>query len=291
MNSQKNTKQVNDYVLLFSAGAAVGTLFLWAASYIFPEGDIVEGRRVFENIPKYLQYAFYLLSASSVFISGYLFSLRAKNWARGTTEKRKTSLSSKIKSFFDGILMRTVLRFRAAGLMHSLIYVGFLGLFAGTITLEIHHLMPPSLKFLQGTTYFVYSFSLEIASLVYLTGIAWAFYRRLFGTEYRIKVKTKMDDYLTLGLLAFMGISGLTTEAGRIIVEGFPEYEKWSFVGYFLADILPIENGVLFHRTSWILHVISFFVFLISLPQSKLRHITTSIYHFVKLPMDWMNFP
>ena len=286
MINQKKQRQVNDYVLLFSAGSAVGTLFLWAASYIFPEGDIVEGRRVFENIPKYLQYAFYLLSASSVFISGYLFSLRAKNWARGKSEKRKTSLTSKIKSFFDGILMRTVLRFRAAGLMHSMIYVGFLGLFAGTITLEIHHLMPPSLKFLQGTTYFVYSFSLEIASLIYLYGIAWALFRRIFGTEYRIKVKTKMDDYLTLGLLAFMGITGLTTEAGRIIVEGFPEYEKWSFVGYFIAEVLPVENGVLFHRVSWILHVISFFIFLISLPQSKLRHIITSPVNMFLSPKD-----
>ena len=286
MINQKKTKQVNDYVLLFAAGSAVGTLLLWAASYVFPEGDIVEGRRVFENIPKYLQYAFYLLSASSIFISGYLFSLRAKNWARGKSEKRKTTLISKIKNFFDGILMRTVLRFRAAGVMHSMIYVGFLGLFAGTITLEIHHLMPPSLKFLQGTTYFAYSFSLEVASLIYLFGIAWALFRRIFGTEDRIKTKTKMDDYLTLGLLAFMGISGLTTEAGRIIVEGFPEYEKWSFVGYFIADVLPVENGVLFHRISWILHVISFFVFLISLPQSKLRHIITSPVNMFLSPKD-----
>ena len=286
MINQKKTKQVNDYVLLFAAGSAVGTLLLWAASYVFPEGDIVEGRRVFENIPKYLQYAFYLLSASSIFISGYLFSLRAKNWARGKSEKRKTTLISKIKNFFDGILMRTVLRFRAAGVMHSMIYVGFLGLFAGTITLEIHHLMPPSLKFLQGTTYFAYSFSLEVASLIYLFGIVWALFRRIFGTEDRIKTKTKMDDYLTLGLLAFMGISGLTTEAGRIIVEGFPEYEKWSFVGYFIADMLPVENGVLFHRISWILHVISFFVFLISLPQSKLRHIITSPVNMFLSPKD-----
>ena len=286
MINQKKTKQVNDYVLLFAAGSAVGTLLLWAASYVFPEGDIVEGRRVFENIPKYLQYAFYLLSASSIFISGYLFSLRAKNWARGKSEKRKTTLVSKIKNFFDGILMRTVLRFRAAGVMHSMIYVGFLGLFAGTITLEIHHLMPPSLKFLQGTTYFIYSFSLEVASLIYLFGIAWALFRRIFGTEDRIKTKTKTDDYLTLGLLAFMGISGLTTEAGRIIVEGFPEYEKWSFVGYFIADMLPVENGVLFHRISWILHVVSFFVFLISLPQSKLRHIITSPVNMFLSPKD-----
>ena len=150
MNNQKKERQVNDYVLLFSAGAALGTIFLWAASYIFPEGEIVEGRRVFENIPKYLQYLFYLLSASSIFISGYLFSLRAKNWARGSKEKRKVKLSQRIINLFDGLLMRTLFRFKAAGMMHSMIYVGFLGLFAGTITLEIHHLMPPSLKFLQG---------------------------------------------------------------------------------------------------------------------------------------------
>ena len=73
----------------------------------------------------------------------------------------------RIFNLFDGLTMRTVLRFRAAGLMHSLIYIGFLGLFAGTITLEIHHLMPPSLKFLQGTTYIVYSFTLELATIAY----------------------------------------------------------------------------------------------------------------------------
>ena len=78
MNKFLNKYKANDYVLLFSAGAAVGTLFLWAASYVFPEGEIVGGRRVFENIPKVLQYIFYVLSATTVYISGYLFSLRVK---------------------------------------------------------------------------------------------------------------------------------------------------------------------------------------------------------------------
>ena len=136
MNKIFKNFKANDYVLLFSAGASIGTLFLWGASYIFPEGEIVGGRRVFENIPKVLQYIFYVLSAATIFISGYLFSLRVKNWTRGTEEKRKVKLSQRIFSFLDGITMRTVLRFKAAGLMHSLIYVGFLGLFAGTVTLE-----------------------------------------------------------------------------------------------------------------------------------------------------------
>ena len=152
MNKFLSKYKANDYVLLFSAGASLGTLFLWAASYIFPEGEIVGGRRVFENIPKVLQYIFYVLSAATIYISGYLFSLRVKNWTRGKEEKRDVKLSQRVYKLFDGLTMRTVLRFKAAGLMHSLIYIGFLGLFAGTVTLEIHHLMPPSLKFLQGTT-------------------------------------------------------------------------------------------------------------------------------------------
>ena len=92
MNNSKPKKQVNDYVLLFSAGAALSVIFLWLASYIFPEGEIIGGRRVFENIPKSIQYIFYILSASSIFISGYLFSLRAKNWSRGSEEKRKVKI-------------------------------------------------------------------------------------------------------------------------------------------------------------------------------------------------------
>ena len=41
MNKLFKNFKANDYVLLFSAGASIGTLFLWGASYIFPEGEIV----------------------------------------------------------------------------------------------------------------------------------------------------------------------------------------------------------------------------------------------------------
>jgi Fe-S oxidoreductase/nitrate reductase gamma subunit len=160
--------------------------------------------------------------------------------------------------------------------MHSLIYVGFLGLFAGTVTLEIHHLMPPSLKFLKGQTYIVYSFLLELATLAFLIGLFWALLRRIFGTEFRIKTKTNLDDYLTLSLLILLGITGITTEAGRIALENFPDYEKWSFVGYFFAKLIPLQNPEIFHRLSWIIHVVLFLAFLISIPLSKLRHIFTS---------------
>jgi len=266
----------NDLVLIFSAGVSLGTIFLWAASYLFPEGDVTTGRQVFVNIPKVLQYIFYVLSSATIFISGYLFSLRVKNWNRGKPEKRSAKTSKRIANLLNGLTMKTLLRFKAAGLMHSLIYVGFLGLFAGTVTLEIHHLMPPSLKFLKGQTYIVYSFLLELATLAFLLGLFWALFRRIFGTEFRIKTKTNLDDYLTLSLLILLGITGITTEAGRIALENFPDYEKWSFVGYFFAKLIPLQNPEIFHRLSWIIHVVLFLAFLISIPLTKLRHIFTS---------------
>ena len=276
MNKFFSKYKSNDLVLLFSAGASLGTIFLWIASYFFPEGDITTGRQVFVNIPKVLQYIFYILSSATIFISGYLFSLRVKNWNRGKPENRTAKTSKRLSNLLNGLTMKTLLRFKAAGLMHSLIYVGFLGLFAGTVTLEIHHLMPPSLKFLKGQTYIVYSFLLELATLAFLLGLLWALFRRIFGTEFRIKTKTNLDDYLTLSLLILLGVTGITTEAGRIALENFPEYEKWSFVGYFFAKLIPLQNPEIFHRLSWIIHVVLFLAFLISIPLSKLRHIFTS---------------
>ena len=276
MNKFFSKYKSNDLVLIFSAGVSLGTIFLWAASYLFPEGDVTTGRQVFVNIPKVLQYIFYVLSSATIFISGYLFSLRVKNWNRGKPEKRSAKTSKRIANLLNGLTMKTLLRFKAAGLMHSLIYVGFLGLFAGTVTLEIHHLMPPSLKFLKGQTYIVYSFLLELATLAFLLGLFWALFRRIFGTEFRIKTKTNLDDYLTLSLLILLGITGITTEAGRIALENFPDYEKWSFVGYFFAKLIPLQNPEIFHRLSWIIHVVLFLAFLISIPLTKLRHIFTS---------------
>ncbi len=61
----------------------------------------------------------------------------------------------------------------AAGLMHSLIYWGFLILFLGTVTLEIDHILPEQFQFLEGRVYQGYSAILDLASLMFLGGLAW----------------------------------------------------------------------------------------------------------------------
>ena len=281
-----NKKMISSSILYISLGAASGTLFLWLASYAFPDGEIEIGRIVFGNVPKFIQYSFYLTTIVTIMLSGYLFSLRSRNWERGLPERRNKLLSQRFLELFKALNMNTVRRFRAAGLMHSMIYIGFVTLFIGTITLEIHHLMPPSLKFLQGLTYQIYSAILDSASLIYIYGLTWAIYRRLFTSERRIKDKTLKDDYVTLFVLLFIGISGLTTEAARISLLGRPLYEIWSFVGYSMSFLIPTNIASIFHQTSWVLHVVSFFIFLILLPITKLRHIVTSPINMYLSPND-----
>ena len=64
--------------------------------------------------------------------------------------------------------MRTLLRDPAAGVMHSLIYFGFLVLLAVTTVLEIDHQLPGELKFLHGSAYQAYSFVGDAAGVVFL---------------------------------------------------------------------------------------------------------------------------
>ena len=67
--------------------------------------------------------------------------------------------------------MKTLLRDPAAGLMHSAVYYGFVVLFLGTVTLEIDHLLPSGLKFLEGRVYQGYSLVLDAFAVIFLGGL------------------------------------------------------------------------------------------------------------------------
>ena len=157
-----------------------------------------------------------------------------------------------------------------------MVYYGFLVLFLGTVTLEIDHLLPAGFKFLQDDVYRAYSFILDAAALVFLGGLAWAFVRRYGQAPWRLRSKTRPEDFWILVTLALVGVSGLATEAARIAVENRPSYEVWSFVGYPLSQLVPQGPAAGIHQVIWVIHVASFLAFLVVLPTTKLRHMVTS---------------
>ncbi|MXZ68494.1 MAG: 4Fe-4S dicluster domain-containing protein [Acidimicrobiia bacterium] len=219
---------------------------------------------------------FYVAVAGFLFLTFYLFSLRAKNWQRGAPDRRTGLWRERLEAMGAGLRMQTLMRDRGAGLMHSMVYYGFLVLFLGTVTLEIDHLLPAGYKFLQDDIYRGYSFILDAAALVFLGGLAWAFVRRYGQAPWRLRSKTRPEDFWILVTLALIGVSGLATEAARIAVENRPAYEVWSFVGYPLSFLVPQGPAAGIHQVIWVIHVASFLAFLVVLPTTKLRHMVTS---------------
>jgi Fe-S oxidoreductase/nitrate reductase gamma subunit len=235
-------------------------------------------REVFRNIPYALQTLFYTVLSVLFLAVGYLFALRVRNWSRGQPDDRSTTRKNferRARDFRAGVYMRTLLRDPAAGLMHSLMYFGFIGLFIVTAISEINHQMPRSWKFLHGQTYQAYAAFGDAVGVMFLAGVVWAIGRRYVQRPYRIRIKTRPEDAVILGTLLFLGVSGFVVEALRIADVGHPHFEKWSFVGYPFA-LLFHGHHVGWYRGLWVVHVGGFALFLLILPTTKLRHMFTS---------------
>ncbi|MDJ0960671.1 MAG: heterodisulfide reductase-related iron-sulfur binding cluster [Acidimicrobiia bacterium] len=274
--SERRRITASGVLLVVAALSVVGTLALWWLASLSDKPDFEIGRQVFGNIPSVLKAIFYMTTAVFLGLSAYLFAQRAKNWERGSSDDRRRLLKQRLHAAREGLQMRTLLRDPAAGLMHSAIYYGFIVLFLGTVTLEIDNLLPNNLKFLQGGVYQVYSLILDVFAVVFIAGLVWAAVRRYGQRPWRLRSKTKAEDGWILLTLGAIGVTGIAVEAARIAVDGRPDFETWSFVGYPLSFLVPEASASGIHQGLWIAHFVAFLGFLVVLPSTKLRHMFTS---------------
>jgi Fe-S oxidoreductase/nitrate reductase gamma subunit len=256
--------------------SALGTLALGVLGTIPAHPSFEIGREVFGNVPDAVVLVFYVGLSAFLWLTFHLFAQRAASWQQGAGERRTGHWRERLARLYDGLSMKTLMRDPRAGVMHSMIYFSFIVLFLGTVTLEIDHLLPSNLKFLQGGFYLGYSAILDLAGLIFLGGLALAVFGRYILRPWRIRSKTKPQDALILGVLALIGITGLLVEAARISLSGRPDFEVWSFVGYPLSFLFdPVDAGD-WHRFLWVSHSVLFAAFLVILPVTKLRHMFTS---------------
>jgi Fe-S oxidoreductase/nitrate reductase gamma subunit len=243
-------------------------------------------REVFEGIPGYLQIAFYTIIPALLVWGSLQFADRIRNWERGAPDRRKTTkknFKQRLADYRAGVYMRTLLRDSAAGLMHSMMYFGFLVLLGVTTVLEVDHQLPPALKFLHGDVYRAYAAVGDIAGIVFTSGVIWAIIRRYVQRPYRIRIKSKPEHAIGLGVLLAIGVSGFGSEMFRIAESQAAginmDHEKWSVLGYPLAQLVNgwSESTLnTMHQVLWTSHVLSFIAFLIILPITMLRHMFTS---------------
>jgi len=243
-------------------------------------------RDVFGGIPSALKVAFYTVIPVMLVWGSLRFADRMRNWERGAPDRRRTTprnVKRRLADYRAGVYMRTLLRDSAAGLMHSMIYFGFLVLLGVTTVLEIDHQLPESLKFLHGGVYQAYAMVGDAAGVVFTVGVMWAIVRRYVQKPYRIRIKSKPEHGIILGVLLAIGLSGFAAEMFRIAASAAGgkdmDFEKWSFVGWPLSRLVDgwslgaLEN---WHQAMWVLHVLTFVAFLALLPITMLRHVFTS---------------
>ncbi|MGI9614448.1 MAG: 4Fe-4S dicluster domain-containing protein, partial [Acidimicrobiales bacterium] len=253
-----------------------------ATTFQFHDDASVQ-REVFENIPSPLRLAFYTIIPMLLVWGSLQLSYRVKNWERGAPDRRATTpknLKKRLGDFRAGVYMQTLMREPGAGIMHSLIYFNFLILLAVTTVLEVNHQLPEGLKFLNGDVYRAYALVGDLAGIGFLAGMAIAIVRR-YGPRrwrpYRISIKTRPEHAVILGVLTAIGITGFGAEAFRIALEDSPEFERWSVIGYPLAQLVDGSNNLSgWHQVWWIAHVLSFCAFLAIIPGTMLRHMFTS---------------
>ncbi|MFY8158933.1 MAG: iron-sulfur protein, partial [Ilumatobacteraceae bacterium] len=214
-------KGLKPYQLSIALGIGIGTFAM--LSGILPHivhwhNDDPISRKVFEGIPGYIQIAFYTIIPALLVFGSFQFADRIRNWERGAPDRRKTTkknFKQRLADYRAGVYMRTLLRDSAAGLMHSMIYFGFLVLLGVTTVLEIDHQVPPALKFLHGDVYRAYAAVGDIAGIVFTGGVIWAIIRRYVQRPYRIRIKSKPEHAIGLGVLLAIGVTGFTTEMFR----------------------------------------------------------------------------
>ena len=282
-------KRFKPYQLSIAFGIGIGTFTL--ISGIVPhltgwKNESLIHREVFAGIPTALVVAFYTVIPMMLIWGSLRFADRIRNWERGAPDRRKTTpknVKRRLADYRAGVYMRTLLRDSAAGLMHSMIYFGFLVLLGVTTVLEIDHQMPEALKFLHGDVYRGYALVGDVAGVVFTAGVVWAILRRYIQRPYRIRIKTKPEHALILGVLLAIGVTGFGAEMFRI-AQGQAagvnlDHEKWSVVGYPLAQLVngaSTSTLTTWHQGWWVTHVLTFIVFLAILPITMLRHMFTS---------------
>jgi Fe-S oxidoreductase/nitrate reductase gamma subunit len=189
-----------------------------------------------------------------------------------------------------GVGQRKVVDDTGGGLMHGPLFYGFLILLAYTTLIFIQDDILPlftGFTFIQGNAYLTLELLGDTFGIAYVFGLAAAVYRRF--VKRLDKLETAYDDYLVLGLLIWIGISGFVIEALRLIIQPVA-WADFSPVGNLLSGWLAAVPGLAsgapgLYQGFWLAHMFSVFFLIAVVPYTKLVHVFTSGFNVALAPV------
>ncbi len=233
-------------------------------------------REILGNIPPWLTMVFYVLTALAAVLAAAGFVGRIRRYRRAaapTDRDRPRSWSRAFRSGMAWLLFQEPLRRdRFAGTAHLLMTYGFFILFVGTCLVFLEHDTP--LHFFYGWFYLLASCVVDAGGLAFLVGLGMFLWRRCRGRGTLLPNGWWVASLSWL--LAAIGITGFLLEGARIS-QHFPEFERWSFVGYATATGLWAvglggDTAPTVHRLLWCLHAALCVAFFALLPWQFFGH-------------------
>ncbi|MFQ5908430.1 MAG: heterodisulfide reductase-related iron-sulfur binding cluster [Thermoplasmata archaeon] len=224
--------------------------------------------------------------AMAIFLVGLFF--RWRTWRRVKRANPQESFLRRMRRLIRvGLLQRKVIRQVYAGLLHTLIYTGFIVLLLGTILVALDFDIATNVfgtPFLVGNTYLAFEIGLELFGLFLIVGLGLALWRRLVTRPKHLR--SGWGDYYLLLILLLLAIQGFVLEGIRLGATPQEPWYPYSFVGYALSRLFVavglLTPGVVSPALEstyyglWWFHAFATFAFIASIPYTKFLHLVTS---------------
>jgi Fe-S oxidoreductase/nitrate reductase gamma subunit len=228
---------------------------------------------------------FYVLAAVAMGLLAVGVAAHVRVWLK-SAPKGKVAFSGEAlkQTISDVVLGLRVLKGEVpAGIMHALIFWGFVILTIGTTIIMIHEHL---LSFLAGRSHLLFEISMEIGGLILLAGILWALVRRYLQRVSRLE-RSLEDAVVPLWLITVV-CSGFVLEGVRLASQK-PAWAQWSFVGAWAAGFVSPGTAEATYPYLWWGHALLSLGFIAVIPYTKLFHVlgapaTYYLHHASDLP-------
>jgi Fe-S oxidoreductase/nitrate reductase gamma subunit len=239
-------------------------------------------RDTFWNIPGWVQIALYVGGTVAIAILVYGMWQHVKLWRAGTAENRLDHIPERVRLVAKHALgqVRTLSQ-AYPGVMHAIMFWGFLALFMGTVlaTIDWDITLPLfGYKLLKGPFYLFYETVLDLFGLFFVIGLGMAVWRRFVLRPPRVDPTVRFAR--VLALLFVINLTGFIMEACRLAVTQ-PAWAPWSPVGWALGQAMlgaGMSEGALrtTHLSVWLFHAVISLAFIALIPYSYFVHLFTT---------------
>jgi len=199
----------------------------------------------------------------------------------GRDENRFDNVGQRILNVLKvAIGQSKLLREPIAGLVHALIFWGFLVLLAAVVESIVEGLIPGGNIAWLGPIYSVITLSQDIFCVLIFVGVLWAFWRRYVQRVPRLQHKEKfesIDASLILVLIGIIVSSLFVLNAAREPVGHEFDWAVRPLASLLTPAFSDPESATTIFNAAWWVHIVTILGFMNYLPYSKHLHVMTSI--------------